>query len=132
MNKPHYTEDELLQFVLQTLEPDQHIEIDRHLTECQQCNTRLSKIRRDIESLQKLSPDIQNPVISYPSRLRLVFPAKSLLKAAALLLIGFGLGFSTNSLHESRHITLYMAAPQYHGSQVTPICVSENLAVTNE
>lgn len=92
----HPDEDVLLKFVLQTLDDDEQRIIESHLRECAECRSAVDRIRRETDLIASFDPETELPAFSCPkprSRTTVV-----LLRAAALLLIGFLAGYTTSFL----------------------------------
>jgi hypothetical protein len=88
----HITDDGLLAFVLDAQEnPTETAEQTAHLEECESCRNRLERLRRDVDVIGGLEPrgKLLRPPAARTRRVR----ALPLLRAAALLAIGFVLGF---------------------------------------
>ncbi len=126
----HCAEDTLLQHVLGTLDADLITEVEQHLLGCSQCSAQFSEIKADLASIESLNLSVETPEISYPSSKQGELPVY--LKAAALIILGFGLGMVTQSRTSSKDFTLYSQAPAHSAVSFQSIdsgtCVSENLS----
>jgi len=92
----HINEDKLLEYALEVL-PDRAESdvIERHLESCPDCAAILEKIRGDLELLGSIRPN--HPVLKIPfrrARIRFVY---SLIKAAALLILGMAAGYGISN-----------------------------------
>ncbi|MBT3253326.1 MAG: hypothetical protein HN995_11575 [Candidatus Marinimicrobia bacterium] len=127
----HIDEDILLKYVLETLEPAEDAEVERHLLECSVCSGEIDSMRSDLVSMRALEVPIEVPSIPFPSTYSRDWSI--VLHAAALIVVGFGLGMLTRSLDNTRDITLYsMAVPHQtitlqSGNHST--CISDNLKI---
>ncbi|MBC8376629.1 MAG: zf-HC2 domain-containing protein [FCB group bacterium] len=127
----HIDEDKLLKYVLETLEPAEDTEVERHLRECQACSDEITSMMADIASIKALEVSVETPPIPFPSTYSRDW--RMVLGAAALIIVGFGLGVLTRSVSNNRDITLYsMAAPHQtittqSGNHST--CISDNLSI---
>ena len=93
----HYSEDTLLKASLKILDSDEYREVLEHLESCEQCRSKYSAIVQSNEVIAGYEPGLPPPVM-----LRL--PAHKnfklrLLNTAAVLLIGFGLGYLTGFMN---------------------------------
>jgi anti-sigma factor RsiW len=105
MTHPH--DDDLLQFVLQTLEESDHAEIRQHLSQCEQCRVRERKLQEEIERLGRV--EIQMDMPRAPRLPTVPFVYARRWGWAAGLAAGFLLGFLTAHLAED---TRPVAVPQ--------------------
>ncbi len=127
----HIDEDILLKYVLETLEPDKETEVETHLLECSACSHEIDSMQSDLVSIKALEVSGEAPMIPFPSTYSVDW--RMILGAAALIILGFGLGLLTRSLNSTTDITLYsMAAPHQaitmqSGNHST--CISDNLNI---
>ncbi len=90
----HPDQDTLLQFALETLETDELLAIEFHLAGCEECSEAVGKIRNELDLIACVSIPVQPPL--YPA-IKIVHHNRFLaLKIAAILVIGFSLGFGTS------------------------------------
>jgi hypothetical protein len=92
----HPDEDTLLKSVLGILEESEERQVQQHLAECPECQTRLEKLRKDTEIIGSLELETMAPEIPFPKPVRINF--MPVIKVAALLLIGFIVGFGSSNL----------------------------------
>jgi hypothetical protein len=97
----HFNDDELLEYALETgADQAGRVEIDKHLTVCEECRRRLEEIEKDIRAIGDIQPS--SPVLRIPRmrpRAGLVYRA---LRAAALVILGIALGFSGSRMIDRR------------------------------
>lgn len=86
----HLTDDTLLQLSLALLEPAETAVAMTHLKECQECRERFGRAGQDVAVLGSIRPDVAP--VSQPRLPAQTLQSRSYLRAAALLLIGFGAG----------------------------------------
>ncbi len=125
----HYEEDILLGHLLETLDPEQDTAVEQHLKHCSQCSASLAAIEADLVALKGLNIPVYAPSIPYPGRVS--GELKMLLRAAALIVLGFGLGTMSQLLNKSRNITLYSVAASHPTLSLQvdnpSTCISDNL-----
>ncbi|NQT62012.1 MAG: zf-HC2 domain-containing protein [Candidatus Marinimicrobia bacterium] len=130
----HLDEDILLKYVLETLEPDEDAEVESHLRECPACSDEFDSMKADMVSIKALEVSVEAPPIPFPTTYSGEW--RMVLGAAALIIVGFGLGMLTRSENNSRDITLYsMAVPHQtistqSGNHST--CISDNLNIYSD
>lgn len=97
----HPDGDALLEFVLQTLDETENEVVRQHLSLCEQCKGEQRRLESDVKRLSTI--DLPVEMVS-PPRLprtsRWLMPA---LKAAAVLAVGFLLGYATAQLSNPVH-----------------------------
>jgi len=98
----HLNEDQLLNYVLETLDINDISAIQDHLEYCSECKIQLEKIKKELNVLQSFDPKIEETYF---------FPRKSnkinyLLKIAAVLVLGFLSGFLTSDYFNQPHINV--------------------------
>jgi hypothetical protein len=89
----HPPDDKLLELVLDLLDESEVQTLREHLSECADCQARFARIHSRTEVLGSVSPAGRPP--AYPGRRSRPRVLPSILKAAALLLLGFCGGFAT-------------------------------------
>ena len=103
----HIEEDTILKFLLELLDDEEYKIVNDHITECEICNTILNELKKQNELIASYNPEVQNSYIP-------VFKKKKhysiWLKRAAVLLIGFLLGYSTSLLLQPEKV---MVVEQY-------------------
>jgi anti-sigma factor RsiW len=92
----HPDEDTMLKSVLGILEEPEERQLQEHVKECPECQARLEKLLNDTKIIGSLELDIISPTIPLPKPMRINW--MPLLRAAALLLIGFMVGFGSSNL----------------------------------
>jgi len=90
----HSTEDQLIGYALQTLSEEELVKVRAHLSECPTCAERLDRVKSEMDLLGSLS--VETPVVEIPLPKRSRSPFPALLRAAALLLIGYAIGYGTS------------------------------------
>ncbi|MCB1058620.1 MAG: hypothetical protein KDB65_00180 [Calditrichaeota bacterium] len=110
----HLTDDTLLQISLELLEPVETAVAMKHLKECQECRERFAIVGNDVSVLGSVRPDVSP--IALPKLPAKTVQNRSYLRAAALLLIGFGAGvvFTWSAQRMPPTVT------PYHNSGGTP------------
>jgi len=89
----HYDEDTLLKASLKILDSDEYKEVVKHLESCEECHAKYSAIVDGNEVIASYEPGLK-PSIMPRLPERRAFKLR-ILNAAAVLLIGFGLGYVT-------------------------------------
>jgi hypothetical protein len=112
----HIDDDILMKIALGLLEQGEAASLHEHLHECDDCRTRLACIRRDMELIGSLEPKIDSPIIPLP-RARCLRIAV-LFKAAALLLVGFVVGYGASRLSDDHIVSIvphrmYVSPPRH-------------------
>ncbi len=126
----HISEDKLLEYALEITENDnERAKIEGHLEICQSCRSRLKELQNDIDIISSIRPHRPVAATSKDSRWHnVVF---SLLRAAALIVIGLAMGYGTSVWLEdeparvaSQYVTLSSPADsisRYAASDATDI-----------
>jgi predicted anti-sigma-YlaC factor YlaD len=86
----HLTDDTLLQLTLDVLEPVETAVAMAHLKECAECRERFASATNDVATIGSVRPAVTP--IPLPKSVEQTVQSRSYLRAAALLLIGFGAG----------------------------------------
>jgi len=92
----HPNDDTLLQSVLEILDIAEEENLREHLLLCPECRKRLQKMKQDTEPLAGIRAASASPAL--PQRKGRSQIMYTVLKAAALVLIGFLAGFSASNL----------------------------------
>ena len=92
----HPDHDTLLKSVLRLLDEQEEEALQDHISQCENCQERIGKIKKDIEIIGSLEPDTGIIDIPLPGPHRNAYIP--ILKAAALILIGFAIGYGTSIL----------------------------------
>ena len=90
----HPDEDQLLNFGLHLLNVTESKELENHLLICKNCQDRLQKINSDIEVISGVELKIERSSFTMPKVK--AYPFKSIMKMAAVLVIGFMVGYTTS------------------------------------
>ncbi len=92
----HISEDKLLEYALEIVEDDiERDKIEEHLEACQSCRSRLNEVENDIDVISSVRP--HRPVAATPVGPRWRHAVYPLLRAAALIVIGLGMGFGASA-----------------------------------
>ena len=100
----HYDDDILLKFVLEILDEQETTEVKDHISQCEQCQQRLEDIRKQTELIGNLDLDIKAPEIPLPTTKRI--PMIRFLRAAAMILIGFSVGFGMAKMSSKEQVNI--------------------------
>lgn len=100
----HLEDDELQKSVLQLLDEHEERQLQEHLLQCDDCRTRFDLLRQQTEIIGSLEPEIEQPDYPLPRAKRAAYIG--LLKVAALLLIGFLVGFGVSELSRPVHVNV--------------------------
>jgi anti-sigma factor RsiW len=93
----HIGEDELLKYVLEISAGEaEGAGIEAHLKACSACRTRLESLRKDLKIISGIRPQGQTLSMRSPHRRHIAL--YSLLRAAALIILGIALGVSGSKL----------------------------------
>ncbi|MBU0517405.1 hypothetical protein KKA00_11085 [bacterium] len=111
-NHPH--DDILLKAVLQLLDTDDLQALNRHLKKCPECTERLSRTQAEVALLGSVEIPAEMPDARLPEARRINF--MPLLKAAAILVVGFAGGFAVSELLQQESVcvkaqTLQVSSP---------------------
>ena len=97
----HFNEDLLMKYALELLDHKEENKIHEHITTCDECMKRYESIKGDIELIRGIEPAVKPEIFPLPGK-KLKF-AGQWIKAAAILIIGFFIGFLTaNFTHPVR------------------------------
>ena len=95
----HPDKDQILKFVLNTLENEESESVDKHLSECNECRQMHSEMKIETDIIAGFDPTFRieaPPFINSNKRnLSLLF------RIAAVLLIGFFLGYSASFISQT-------------------------------
>ena len=92
----HPDDDKLLKSVLQLLDEHEESELKNHLLQCDDCRARFERLRRETDVIGSIEPEINKQIFPLPHARNITYV--TLLKVAALLLIGFMAGYGTSHL----------------------------------
>jgi anti-sigma factor RsiW len=102
MNHPN--EDQLMKLALELLDTDETRQIEEHLAECEQCQQQLKELRRQTDMIGSIEPEIDREYYPLPVIKR--FRSVTLLKAAALIIIGFLAGYGASQLSQPEPVNV--------------------------
>lgn len=128
----HLNEDILLKLSLDLLDGEEQTQALSHLAECGECREAFAKLKQDTDRLGDFAPELAD--ISYPLPRAKSSSKLWLLRAAALLLIGFAGGMGVSNYFHGDCVNVFAYSAQ--GSQPTVaedglvVCESEALEVT--
>ena len=114
---------------METLDTKEEEVIRNHLASCEICTQKVTKIRSDVVKLREYNPDVETGFIPLPAKDR-----SNWLKAAAILIIGFIVGyFTSNYLHPEQvqvvEQLLISTSPKVSVTSFNPVAVAD--AFTN-
>ena len=90
----HISEDILLKSTLKLLENGEEASVQMHLSQCDECRNRYFQVKQENEIIGSFDPQFEVEVPPLPKAKKITF--MPLLKAAAILAIGFLTGFLVN------------------------------------
>ncbi len=105
----HISEDQLLEYALEACDENERLKIEEHIESCERCSEALNRIRQDIDLIGSIRPTKSPMAQPVPASQRGSF-VSSLLRVAAILAIGFVIGYSTSSITRPDSIDI---APAY-------------------
>jgi anti-sigma factor RsiW len=132
----HIDDDLLMKIALELLEESDAARVQEHLRDCNDCRSRLARIRRDMELIGSLEPRIERPFIPMPG-VGIVRGARgkrmtAWLTAAAALFVGFAIGFGASRLSDERIVLVVphhvYVSPDRHTYPDFTYCESVDLA----
>jgi len=100
----HINEDQILKFVLELLEDEENTIVNEHISNCLECREEYKKILSDIDELKSLRPEIPVPAFNLPAKKNRKF--MKIVRVAAVLLIGFSLGYVTSANTKSCEVNV--------------------------
>jgi hypothetical protein len=100
--KTHKNEDTLLELALGLLDVDSEKRVRTHLQKCPACLEEYSEIERSFRLIKEVTPKVSASISTLPS---LRYIPYSWLRVAAILAVGFGLGFITSESFRSPIVT---------------------------
>ena len=100
----HIDNDTLLKFVLELLDDQENKRIQEHLSQCERCRATLENTQRQIDIIGSIDPEID--ALHYPLPRAQHISFLPVLKAAALVLIGFVVGVGTANLHQPEQVNV--------------------------
>ena len=126
----HPNEDQLLKLVLELLDADETRQIEEHLAECEPCRQRLEELQGQTEMIGSIEPEIDRAYYPLPviKRVRSV----TLLKATALILIGFLAGYGASQFSQSEPVNVVPQRIQVTSDEgsVTDFTICESVDLT--
>jgi len=102
MSHPH--DDKLLELALELLDADASQAVRDHLRVCEECRARFERIERTNALLGGITPSADLPAL--PVRRARVHAFRPILRAAAVLLLGFVCGYGTSLLVRPEPVTV--------------------------
>jgi len=114
----HLTEDILLKVVLESLEPDELQDVNRHLKKCPECTASLLQMQKEVAGLGKVEVPVEIPDLPLPKAQQIKMTPW--LKAAAILIIGFAGGYGTAELLKSDQVYVKPQTIQVESPVVKP------------
>ncbi|MDK9699256.1 MAG: hypothetical protein OEM52_03775 [bacterium] len=112
----HPDEMQLLAYQLETLEDAASREVASHVRDCPDCQKQVAAIKNEISLLSGVSVPVTIPPIPLPMP-KGMRKTHSLLRVAAVLLIGFTIGYSTSEILRQE---LQEVNPQYTAITIPP------------
>ncbi|MGB6122404.1 MAG: hypothetical protein WBG80_10875, partial [Bacteroidota bacterium] len=101
--KRHISQDTLLKFALDTLQAPAKVKVQTHLDGCSLCRKQLGEIQLAMRTIEGVRVDLPLEVPPLPmARPRLMF----WMRAAAILFVGFLLGFVASESLRSPNVTV--------------------------
>lgn len=100
----HLNDDILLKSALGLLDEAEEKRIEDHVKTCDQCRNQRNSMNHQIEIIGSFEPKLD--VQAYPLPRARSIPFLPLLKAAAILIIGFMLGYLTSELSQPRAVSV--------------------------
>lgn len=103
----HLSDDSIQAFLLETLNPPQYTEVERHLKECEACREQLEAIRGEVAALAGMQTRLMEPpALPKSHSRRSTSLTVQVLRLAAVLMLGFLSGFGVASLKKPSCITV--------------------------
>lgn len=128
----HLNEDTLLKLALDLLEGEEKAQALSHLTECGNCREAFAKLKSEAGRLGDFEPEL--PEARYPLPRTKSAGKLWLLRAAALLLIGFAGGVGVSNYFQEDCVNVFPYSAQMRNPVMAEdglvICESEALEVT--
>lgn len=100
----HPDENTLLKYVLELLESEEETLVKIHIEKCENCKEKYKQIKDGTNLLKGFDPEIETGNMSLPVKKEFIF--SFWLKAAAILLIGFILGYYTAIQINSKEVNV--------------------------
>jgi len=100
----HPEDDKLLQSVLHLLSEQEEMVLKDHLSKCPVCRTRLDQLREQTDLIGSIELETDQPVYPLPSVRRKTL--KTIIKIAALILMGFIAGYCTSDLSRPSYVNV--------------------------
>ena len=128
----HPNEDQLLKLVLELLDGDETRHIKEHLAECEPCQRRLEELQHQTEMIGSIEPEIDREFYPLPVIKR--FRSVTLLKAAALILIGFLAGYGASQFSQPEPVNVVPQRIQVTSDKgsVTDFTICESVDLTGD
>jgi hypothetical protein len=119
----HLDEDILMKLALDLLDEGEKEILAEHLVGCESCRDRLDSLRVETDMIGSLEPDIPTPFIGMPAQISETW--LSLIKIAALLLVGFAAGYGFSQISAPEDLTVV----PYYQVVSTPLQTIDQFAV---
>ncbi len=100
----HPDDDKLLQSVLHLLSEQEEMVLKDHLSKCSVCRTRLDQLQEQTDLIGNIELETDRPVYPLPPVRRKTL--KTIMKIAALILIGFIAGYCTSDLSRPFYVNV--------------------------
>jgi hypothetical protein len=100
----HPDDDTLLKSALGLLDEQEEAALQSHISQCDDCRERINRIKNDTDVIGSLELDIGTPEIPLPTPHHIAY--MSLLKAVALILVGFAVGYGTSTLSHRESVNV--------------------------
>lgn len=128
----HIDEDLLMKMALEILDEGEEAALQEHLVACSDCRLRLERIKQDMETIASLEPRVERPVIPLPKARGLRIPVW--LRAAALLFVGFVIGYGASLFSEDRVVCIvpYRVQASLPLGEYPSFTYSESVDMTDE
>ena len=99
----HFDDDTILKFVLELLDDEESVNITEHLTKCEICTAKLRNLEKQNKLIASYNPTMQEREIQKREN---KINCSVWLKRAAVLLLGFLLGYSTSIIFQQNQVVI--------------------------
>ncbi len=119
----HYDEDALLKQALGLMDSEEKQRLDAHLTECEECQSKYRALQGQMEALGSVHLEMKWEAPPLPKAK--FISLNPLLRAAAILTLGFTIGYFASELSRPTTVNVvpqhfaYRAAPLPEGTTVS-------------
>ena len=99
----HFDRDTLYKYALELLNDSDSKFVDKHLLECERCKEKYHEVKNEFDLISSYNPELKVEIPQLPKKndIGIVW-----LRRAAVLFIGFLLGYSTYSLMQSEKVEI--------------------------